>query len=179
MACVILRPVKLWISLVPASCGMLWREFWNSKPLNKVPEVKLRSVRWRKMLKKEHALKCKQLKLSWQRIRQCQNEVDARYLDSSPWVGNVMVFEPRSHDGEVAKGIAVGKALLLTKKIIMNLTYSSFRYCSSVSSIVRKLDGAKRNQIGRLHWSLVYNTALIFLQILKTRPNGKTKECYY
>ncbi|KAJ8935728.1 hypothetical protein NQ318_010578 [Aromia moschata] len=29
-----------------------------------------------------------------------------------------MVFEPRSHDGEVARGIAVGKALLLTEKTV-------------------------------------------------------------
>ncbi|KAJ8940384.1 hypothetical protein NQ318_015778, partial [Aromia moschata] len=51
MACVILRPVKLLLSLVPASWWMLWRELWNSKPLNKVAEVKLRSVRWRNMLR--------------------------------------------------------------------------------------------------------------------------------
>ncbi|KAJ8952780.1 hypothetical protein NQ318_008097 [Aromia moschata] len=36
--------------------------------------------------------------------------LDAR-LDGKPCDGNIMVFEPRSHDGEVARGIAVGKAL--------------------------------------------------------------------
>ncbi|KAJ8945291.1 hypothetical protein NQ318_002748, partial [Aromia moschata] len=49
------------------------------------------------------------------------------HLDSNPCVGNIMVFEPRSHDGEVARGIAVGKALLLTEKTvpvrIMNLNH--------------------------------------------------------
>ncbi|KAJ8948867.1 hypothetical protein NQ318_013521 [Aromia moschata] len=49
------------------------------------------------------------------------------HLDGNPCVGNIMVFEPRSHDGEVARGIAVGKALLLTEKTvpvrIMNLNH--------------------------------------------------------
>ncbi|KAJ8944747.1 hypothetical protein NQ318_011653 [Aromia moschata] len=31
------------------------------------------------------------------------------HLDGNPCVGNIMMFEPRSHDGEVARGIAVGK----------------------------------------------------------------------
>ncbi|KAJ8932053.1 hypothetical protein NQ318_008401 [Aromia moschata] len=38
---------------------MLWRELWNSKLLNRVAEVKLRSVGWRKVLKKEPATKQK------------------------------------------------------------------------------------------------------------------------
>ncbi|KAJ8937833.1 hypothetical protein NQ318_016713 [Aromia moschata] len=38
------------------------------------------------------------------------------HLDGNPCVGNIMMFEPRSHDGEVARGIAVGKSLLLTEK---------------------------------------------------------------
>ncbi|KAJ8936177.1 hypothetical protein NQ318_017057 [Aromia moschata] len=49
------------------------------------------------------------------------------HLDGNPCVGNIMMFEPRSHDGEVARGIAVGKALLLTEKTvpvrIMNLNH--------------------------------------------------------
>ncbi|KAJ8948173.1 hypothetical protein NQ318_010446 [Aromia moschata] len=40
------------------------------------------------------------------------------HLDGNPCVGNIMMFEPRSHDGEVARGIAVGKALLLTEKTV-------------------------------------------------------------
>ncbi|KAJ8949267.1 hypothetical protein NQ318_022781, partial [Aromia moschata] len=81
----------------------------------------------------------KQSELYWQRIRQCQNE-------------------PRSHDGEVARGIAVGKALLLTEKTvpvrIMNLNHHPVNlrkgivlgYCSSVSSVIRKLD-AQENSV--------------------------------
>ncbi|KAJ8950024.1 hypothetical protein NQ318_002436 [Aromia moschata] len=73
-------------------------------------------------------------------------------LDGNPCVGNIMMFEPRSHDGEVARGIAVGKALLLTEKTvpvrIMNLNHHPVNlrkgivlgYCSSVSSVIRKLD---------------------------------------
>ncbi|KAJ8949025.1 hypothetical protein NQ318_005199 [Aromia moschata] len=76
--------------------------------------------------------------------------LDAR-LDGNPCDGNIMVFEPRSHDGEVARGIAVRKALLLTEKTvpvrIMNLNHHPVNlrkgivlgYCSSVSSIIRKL----------------------------------------
>ncbi|KAJ8958638.1 hypothetical protein NQ318_016363 [Aromia moschata] len=49
------------------------------------------------------------------------------HLDGNPCVGNIMMFEPRSHDGEVARGIAVGKALLRTEKTvpvrIMNLNH--------------------------------------------------------
>ncbi|KAJ8952698.1 hypothetical protein NQ318_021014 [Aromia moschata] len=49
------------------------------------------------------------------------------HLDGNPCVGNIMMFEPRSHDGEVARGIAVGKSLLLTEKTvpvrIMNLNH--------------------------------------------------------
>ncbi|KAJ8949268.1 hypothetical protein NQ318_022782 [Aromia moschata] len=52
------------------------------------------------------------------------------HLDGNPCVGNIMMFEPRSHDGEVARGIAVGKALLLTEKTvpvrIMNLNHHPF-----------------------------------------------------
>ncbi|KAJ8938634.1 hypothetical protein NQ318_015933 [Aromia moschata] len=52
------------------------------------------------------------------------------HLDGNPCVGNIMVFEPRSHDGEVARGIAVGKALLMTEKTvpvrIMNLKHHPF-----------------------------------------------------
>ncbi|KAJ8949294.1 hypothetical protein NQ318_006718, partial [Aromia moschata] len=40
------------------------------------------------------------------------------HLDGNPCVGNIMMFEPRSHDGEVARGIAVGKSLLLTEKTV-------------------------------------------------------------
>ncbi|KAJ8944079.1 hypothetical protein NQ318_005989 [Aromia moschata] len=72
------------------------------------------------------------------------------HLDGNPCVGNIMVFEPRSHDGEIARGIAVGKALLLTEKTvpvrIMNLNHHPVNlrkgivlgYCSSVSSVIRK-----------------------------------------
>ncbi|KAJ8951545.1 hypothetical protein NQ318_020418 [Aromia moschata] len=72
------------------------------------------------------------------------------HLDGNPCVGNIMVFEPRSHDGEVARGIAVGKALLLTEKTvpvrIMNLNHHPVNlrkgivlgYCSAVSSVIRK-----------------------------------------
>ncbi|KAJ8936187.1 hypothetical protein NQ318_020932 [Aromia moschata] len=42
------------------------------------------------------------------------------HLDGNPCVGNIMVFEPRSHNGEVARGIAVGKALLLTEKTVLS-----------------------------------------------------------
>ncbi|KAJ8955836.1 hypothetical protein NQ318_005380 [Aromia moschata] len=41
----------------PASWWMLWRELWNSKLLKRVADVKLRSARWRKILKKEHVMK--------------------------------------------------------------------------------------------------------------------------
>ncbi|KAJ8951058.1 hypothetical protein NQ318_003754 [Aromia moschata] len=83
------------------------------------------------------------------------------YLAGNPCVGNVMVFEPRSHDGEVARGIAVGKALLLTKKTvpvrIMNLNHHPVNlrkgivlgYCSSVSSVIRKLD-AQENSVRKI-----------------------------
>ncbi|KAJ8949441.1 hypothetical protein NQ318_007542 [Aromia moschata] len=83
------------------------------------------------------------------------------HLDGNPCVGNIMMFEPRSHDGEVARGIAVGKALLLTEKTvpvrIMNLNHhpANLRkgivlgYCSSVSSVIRKLD-TRGNSVGRI-----------------------------
>ncbi|KAJ8939819.1 hypothetical protein NQ318_014946 [Aromia moschata] len=82
-------------------------------------------------------------------------------LDGNPCVGNIMMFEPRSHDGEVARGIAVGKALLLTEKAvpvrIMNLNHHPVNlrkgivlgYCSSVSSVIRKLD-TRGNSVGRI-----------------------------
>ncbi|KAJ8957953.1 hypothetical protein NQ318_001952 [Aromia moschata] len=44
-------------AFLDASWWMLWRELWNSKLLNRVAEVKLRSVGWRKVLKKEPATK--------------------------------------------------------------------------------------------------------------------------
>ncbi|KAJ8946612.1 hypothetical protein NQ318_007215 [Aromia moschata] len=71
------------------------------------------------------------------------------------------MFEPRSHDGEVARGIAVGKSLLLTEKTvpvrIMNLNHHPVNlrkgiilgYCSSVSSVIRKLD-TRGNSVGRI-----------------------------
>ncbi|KAJ8951518.1 hypothetical protein NQ318_000214 [Aromia moschata] len=78
------------------------------------------------------------------------------HLDGNPCVGNIMMFEPRSHDGEVARGIAVGKALLLTEKTvpvrIMNLNHhpeSFLGYCSSVSSVIRKLD-AQENSVRKI-----------------------------
>ncbi|KAJ8948952.1 hypothetical protein NQ318_022974 [Aromia moschata] len=83
------------------------------------------------------------------------------HLDGNPCVGNIMVFEPRSHDGEVARGIAVGKALLLTEKTvplrIMNLNHHPVNlrkgivlgYCSSVSSVIRKLD-AQENSVRKI-----------------------------
>ncbi|KAJ8944416.1 hypothetical protein NQ318_023189 [Aromia moschata] len=82
-------------------------------------------------------------------------------LDGNPCVGNIMMFEPRSHDGEVARGIAVGKALLLTEKTvpvrIMNLNHHPVNlrkgivlgYCSSVSSVIRKLD-AQENSVRKI-----------------------------
>ncbi|KAJ8937745.1 hypothetical protein NQ318_009155 [Aromia moschata] len=79
------------------------------------------------------------------------------HLDGNQCVGNIMMFEPRSHDGEVARGIAVGKALLLTEKTvpvrIMNLNHHPVNlrkgivlgYCSSVSSVIRKLDAQEHS----------------------------------
>ncbi|KAJ8937297.1 hypothetical protein NQ318_020347 [Aromia moschata] len=74
------------------------------------------------------------------------------HLDGNPCVGNIMMFEPRSHDGEVARGIAVGKALLLTENSTgeNNEPESSPRYCSSVSSIIPKIRVLKKIQLGRL-----------------------------
>ncbi|KAJ8956439.1 hypothetical protein NQ318_010752, partial [Aromia moschata] len=83
------------------------------------------------------------------------------HLDGNPCVGNIMVFEPRSHNGEVARGIAVGKALLLTEKTvpvrIMNLNHHPVNlrkgiilgHCSSVSSVIRKLD-AQENSVRKI-----------------------------
>ncbi|KAJ8945875.1 hypothetical protein NQ318_002715 [Aromia moschata] len=83
------------------------------------------------------------------------------HLAGNPCVGNIMMFEPRSHDGEVARGIAVGKALLLTEKTvpvrIMNLNHHPVNlrkgivlgYCSSVSSVIRKLD-AQENSVRKI-----------------------------
>ncbi|KAJ8934555.1 hypothetical protein NQ318_004597 [Aromia moschata] len=59
------------------------------------------------------------------------------HLDGNPCVGNIMMFEPRSHDGEVARGIAVGKSLLLDRE-------NSTGYCSSVSSVIQKLDAQEK-----------------------------------
>ncbi|KAJ8951575.1 hypothetical protein NQ318_020452 [Aromia moschata] len=83
------------------------------------------------------------------------------HLDGNPWVGNIMMFGPRSHDGEVARGIAVGKALLRTEKTvpvrIMNLNHHPVNlrkgivlgYCSSVSSVIRKLDAQENSKEDR------------------------------
>ncbi|KAJ8937215.1 hypothetical protein NQ318_006636 [Aromia moschata] len=83
------------------------------------------------------------------------------HLDGNPCVGNIMMFEPRSHDGEVARGIAVGKSLLLTEKTvpvrIMNLNHHPVNlrkgiilgYCSSVSSVIRKLDAQENSKEDR------------------------------
>ncbi|KAJ8959050.1 hypothetical protein NQ318_022305 [Aromia moschata] len=83
------------------------------------------------------------------------------HLDGNPCVGNIMMFEPRSHDGEVARGIAVGKSLLLTEKTvpvrIMNLNHHPVNlrkgivlgYCSSVSSVIQKLD-AQENSVRKI-----------------------------
>ncbi|KAJ8946812.1 hypothetical protein NQ318_002091 [Aromia moschata] len=83
------------------------------------------------------------------------------HLDGNPCVGNIMMFEPRSHDGEVARGIAVGKALLRTEKTvpvrIMNLNHHPVNlrkgivlgYCSSVSSVIRKLDAQENSKEDR------------------------------
>ncbi|KAJ8947660.1 hypothetical protein NQ318_009544 [Aromia moschata] len=83
------------------------------------------------------------------------------HLAGNPCVGNIMVFEPRSHDGELARGIAVGKALLLTEKTvpvrIMNLNHHPVNlrkeivlgYFSSVSSVIRKLD-AQENSVRKI-----------------------------
>ncbi|KAJ8957164.1 hypothetical protein NQ318_007724 [Aromia moschata] len=75
----------------------------------------------------------KQFDLSWQRIGQCQNE-------------------PRSHDGEVARGIAVGKTLLLTEKTvparIMSLNHHPKRICFRVlffGFLLRKITGVLAN----------------------------------
>ncbi|KAJ8957289.1 hypothetical protein NQ318_007853 [Aromia moschata] len=69
------------------------------------------------------------------------------HLDGNPCVGSIRMFEPRSHDGEVARGIAVGKALLLTEK-------NSTVYCSSVSSVIRKLY-AQENSVRKITDELV------------------------
>ncbi|KAJ8949265.1 hypothetical protein NQ318_022778 [Aromia moschata] len=67
------------------------------------------------------------------------------HLDGNPCVGNIMMFEPRSHDSEVARGIAVGKALLLTEKTvpvrIMNLNHhpEDYRRVSKPPIIVLKI----------------------------------------
>ncbi|KAJ8956462.1 hypothetical protein NQ318_010776 [Aromia moschata] len=83
------------------------------------------------------------------------------HLDGDPCVGNIMVFEPRSHDGEVARGIAVGKALLLTEKTgpvrLINFNYHPVNlrkgivlgYCSSVSFVIRKLN-AQENSVRKI-----------------------------
>ncbi|KAJ8949442.1 hypothetical protein NQ318_007543 [Aromia moschata] len=69
------------------------------------------------------------------------------HLDGNPCVGNIMMFEPRSHDGEVARGIAVGKALLRTEKTVPKGIVLG--YCSSVSSVIRKLD-AQENSVRKI-----------------------------
>ncbi|KAJ8940314.1 hypothetical protein NQ318_014388 [Aromia moschata] len=54
------------------------------------------------------------------------------HLAGNPCVGNIMMFAPRSHDCEVARGIAVGKALLLTEKTVPFLHLFLLAYRSSV-----------------------------------------------
>ncbi|KAJ8946378.1 hypothetical protein NQ318_011784 [Aromia moschata] len=54
------------------------------------------------------------------------------HLDGNSCVGNIMMFEPRSHDGEVARGIVVGKALLLTEKTVPFLHLFLLAYRSSI-----------------------------------------------
>ncbi|KAJ8934069.1 hypothetical protein NQ318_012500 [Aromia moschata] len=48
------------------------------------------------------------------------------HLDGNPCVGNIMMFEPRSHDGEVARGIAVGKALVADREKQYRVLFLSF-----------------------------------------------------
>ncbi|KAJ8944063.1 hypothetical protein NQ318_005973 [Aromia moschata] len=67
-------------------------------------------------------------------------------LDGDLCDRNIMVFEPRSHDGEVARRIPVEKALLLTEKTVpvrkMNLNHHPKRECFRVLffGFLRKLD---------------------------------------
>ncbi|KAJ8943564.1 hypothetical protein NQ318_008267 [Aromia moschata] len=116
------------------------------------------------------------------------------HLDGNSCVGNIMMFEPRSHDGEVARGIAVGKALLLTEKTvpvrIMNLNHHPVNlrkgivlgYCSSVSSVIRKLD-TRGNSVGRITGELsnllssssrsLRNSELSFEEFMLLHSNGQ------
>ncbi|KAJ8955165.1 hypothetical protein NQ318_009058 [Aromia moschata] len=68
------------------------------------------------------------------------------------------MFEPRSHDGEVARGIAVGKALLRTEK-------NSTGYCSSVSSVIRRLDTEEK--FSWEDYRRVIKPPVVFLKILE------------
>ncbi|KAJ8959505.1 hypothetical protein NQ318_022202, partial [Aromia moschata] len=76
------------------------------------------------------------------RMRQCQNEELDAHLDGNPCVGNIMMFEPRSHDGEVARGIAVGKALLLTEKTVRSAVHQGTTWLERdyVSTLRQRMD---------------------------------------
>ncbi|KAJ8940309.1 hypothetical protein NQ318_014382 [Aromia moschata] len=89
------------------------------------------------------------------------------HLDGNPCVGNIMMFEPRSHDGEVARGIAVGKSLLLTEKTvpvrIMNLNHHqgtvlrfppSSKKLDAQENSVRKITGELANLLSSSSRSL-------------------------
>ncbi|KAJ8942434.1 hypothetical protein NQ318_006237, partial [Aromia moschata] len=64
------------------------------------------------------------------------------HLDGNPWVGNIMMFEPRSHDGEVSERNSCGKSSVADRE-------NSTGYCSSVSSVIRKLD-AQENSVRKI-----------------------------
>ncbi|KAJ8935685.1 hypothetical protein NQ318_016803 [Aromia moschata] len=74
------------------------------------------------------------------------------HLDGNPCVGNIMVFEPRSHDSEIARGIA--KTVPVR---IINLNHHPVNlrkgivlgYCSSVYSVIRKLE-TRGNSVGKI-----------------------------
>ncbi|KAJ8933795.1 hypothetical protein NQ318_001525 [Aromia moschata] len=66
------------------------------------------------------------------------------HLDGNPCVGNITVFEPRSHDGEVARGIAVGKALLLTEKTVPFLHLFLLAYRQSTKQLGKHLQACLR-----------------------------------
>ncbi|KAJ8933897.1 hypothetical protein NQ318_008689 [Aromia moschata] len=159
------------LSLVPASWWMLWRELWNSKPLNKVAEVKLRSVRWRKMLKKEHAMKQKlgessrtycisgkfgvgiaiqvRRKLSLDQIllerRQelhrptgdyvLQPEIPLPFANSVLKINGEEIVLQRKTEETVRDVLVENTAVPERTEMIWDA-----RYCSSVSSVIRKLD---------------------------------------
>ena len=69
--------------------------------------------------------------------------------------GSIILLEPRNHDSEIGRGVAVGKALLRAKKTVpvrvMNTNYYSVSlkkgtllgYCCSVSSVIRSVEASK------------------------------------